>query len=133
VRSLASTAATAAMRIRPAHALPRASATERTCGASPPRPDPCPLPSLDAAHCLSRWARMAAQLLPRGNSLLPLPLPLTPAACTRHSQRGMARVRGMQGTRAGYRGRAADDRICDALRQLAAILTVSISALAMRA
>ena len=83
-RSLASTAATATLPVRPAHPLPRAPAAPRACDASPPR----------SRRDRSRASSSApVPLRPSTKSLLLLPLLLKPGACTRHSQRGIAKVR----------------------------------------
>ena len=92
---------------------------------------PWPLPTALAGDCPQRLARMRAQLAYQTKPPTPPPLPLTPGSCEAHSQRGLARVRGIQGTRAGERKSTADDRIRDAERRPAAMPTESISTLSI--
>ena len=77
-----------------------------------------------------RWvaARKRLRLRSLANFGLLPPLQLEPAACTRHSQRGIAKVRGIQGTRAGNRGCTADGRFREPSRRPATMPTESISA-----
>ena len=120
-RSLASPDARATLPIRPARPLPRALAAHSACDASPPRSRRDPGVLMRMQHCACPTDGCKPR--PLAKSLLQLPLLLKPAACTQHSQRGIAKVRGIQGTRAGDRGRAADDRIRDAMCRLAAMPT----------
>ena len=72
--------------------------------------------ALPPAHC-PRGTTLVARNLHQANSPTPRPLPLAPGSCKTHSQRGFARLYGIQGTRAGDRGCTADGRLGEALRR----------------
>jgi hypothetical protein len=88
---------------------------------------PSPLPTALAAHCRQRLSRLRAQLLQRAKFSLPPLLCLQPGLHTAQPARGICRVRGIQGTRAGDRGCTADGRIGEPTRRPAAMLTESMS------
>jgi hypothetical protein len=94
--------------LAPTAACPSRTPTAATSSRSP-RPlrltaalCPLPCPLLQCYGCVAARERLRLRSLAKFG-VLP-PLYLEPAACTRHSQRGIAKVRGIQGTRAGNRG-----------------------------
>ena len=109
---------------RPARPLPRALEPDSACCASLQRPAHCPRSSLHTA------------LQPRHACACNCCQEET-AGCHRHCCRDLEhahgktsagrKVRGVQGTRAGDRGRTANDRIDDAQRRLAVMPTESMS------
>ena len=112
-------------RICPARPLPRALATDCACCASLLRPDPCPLPSqhrLNSA-CLAFWRNCCIE--ESSGCHLCCACNLVHAHGT--TSAGYARVRGIQGTRAGDRGCTADGRIGELPRRPAEMPIESMS------